>query len=360
MRVTFVDRTLPGVTREPHGDSFRYFSARGRPLTDPRALKRLAGLAIPPAWERVWIAPSATAHIQATGFDARGRLQYLYHPHFRRSQEMAKFSRLLAFAQALPRLRAAVARDMALPGAPRERALATLAHLLETTLIRIGNAAYARDNESYGLSTLTPRHLVVEGSSLTFEFTGKSGKPWRVTIRDRRAAAVMRACQDLPGQRLFRYVDEAGQPHAVTSADVNAYLKRASGRRVSAKDFRTWGGTLICAVTLAKEPPAESERGRKQQIADAMREAAKALGNTPAVCRSSYVHPGVLTAHGSGDLSRRLAAIEARDPTPGSLKPHEDAVLRLLRRIERAEAKARKGAAATPRPFTAAAASPAS
>jgi DNA topoisomerase I len=359
MPLVFVDRTIPGVAREPHGDGFRYISARGRLVNDPRALKRIAALAIPPAWRQVWIAPSASAHIQATGYDAKGRLQYLYHPQFRQSQEAAKFSRLLAFVQALPRLREAVARDMSLTGLRRERALATLTYLLETTLIRIGNSAYARANDSYGLSTLTPEHLVLQGTTLTFEFTGKSGKKWLVTIRDRRAAAVMRACQELPGQKLFRYVDEAGVAHGVTSADVNAYLKSASGRRISAKDFRTWGGTLLCALALAAEPPAESERGRKRQIAAAMRETAKALGNTAAVCRASYVHPGVLAAHGSGDLHRRLAKLEAGQAAPGRLKPHEDAVLRMLRRLERAAAKTRGVVSLTAVSLTSAAPPPA-
>jgi DNA topoisomerase I len=359
MPLTYVDRTVPGIAREPHGEGFRYFSTRKRSLTDPRALKRIAALAIPPAWQGVWIAPSASAHIQATGYDAKGRLQYRYHPQFRQSQEAAKFSRLLAFAQALPRLREAVARDMALSGLTRERALATLTYLLETTLIRIGNSAYARANESYGLSTLTPEHLIVQGTKLTFEFTGKSGKKWLVTIRDRRAAAVMRACQELPGQQLFRYVDEAGEAHGVTSADVNAYLKGASGRRISAKDFRTWGGTLLCALALAVEPPAESERGRKRQIAAAMRETARALGNTAAVCRASYVHPGVLAAHGSGDLHRKLARLAASESAPGRWKPHEEVVLRMLRKLERTAAKARGVAAVTAVSLTAAAPPPA-
>ncbi len=345
MRLIFVDRTTPGITREPHGEGFRYLSTRGRPIGDPRTLKRITAIVIPPAWRDVWIAPSAGAHIQATGYDVKGRLQYRYHDDFRQTQEAAKFTRLLTFARTLPKLREAVERDMRLPGIPRERALATLVHLLESTLIRIGNAAYARSNESFGLSTLTTEHLAIEGATLTFEFAGKSGKNWRVTIRDRRAASVMRACQELPGQLLFKYLDEAGERRAVSSADVNAYLRVASGRRISAKDFRTWSGTLICALALAKQPPAESQRGLKRQIAEAMREAAKALGNTPAVCRSSYVHPGVLHAHGSGELHLHLTRASTREPAPGKLKPYEQAVLRLLRRIERAKAASGEPAA---------------
>jgi DNA topoisomerase-1 len=343
MRLIYVDRTRPGFTRVPDGDGFKYLSARGKPLKDSRALKRIAALVIPPAWTKVWIAPHAGAHIQATGIDAKGRLQYRYHDAFRRSQEAAKFSKLIAFAQALPKLRAAVARDMALPGIPRERALATLVHLLETTLIRIGNPEYARANESYGLSTLTPEHVVVEGATMKFEFTGKSGKTWALTIKDRRAAKVMRACQELPGQQLFKYLDAEGERRSVTSADVNAYLKLAAGRRISAKDFRTWGGTTICALALAKTPPGESKTALKRQVMEALREAARALGNTPAVCRSSYVHPGILSSHGTGDLYKHLSRALARQVAEAAgLKPHEQAVLKLLRRLKREEVKTRK------------------
>jgi DNA topoisomerase I len=347
MKLQFADRNAPGISREPHGDGFRYRSPRGRPV-GRRTLKRIEALAIPPAWRDVWIAPNADAHIQATGFDAKGRLQYLYHPQFRQAQEAAKFSRLVAFARCLPKLREAVARDMALSGIPRERALATLVYLLEATLIRIGNDAYARQNESFGLSTLSPDHVSVQGSTLTFEFTGKSAKQWRVTIRDRRAAAVMRACQELPGQKLFQYLDADGERHYVTSADVNAYLRAAAGRRISAKDFRTWSGTLMCAVALAKEPPPPSQRQLKRQVAQALREAARALGNTPAVCRSSYVHPGVLEAHASGELHRQMRLAARREAAGAALKPEEQALLRLLRRIERAKAAvARASLAAT-------------
>jgi DNA topoisomerase-1 len=335
MRLVYADRSLPGIRRVAQGDGFIYLSPRGRPLVGARTLKRISELVIPPAWTDVWISPNAATHIQATGVDAKGRLQYVYHPLFRQSQEAAKFSKLIRFAQVLPKLRETVARDMALRGIPRERALATLVHLLEATLIRIGNDAYARENESFGLSTLSPSHVVVEGTTLTFEFTGKSAKKWRVTLRDRRAAAVMRACQELPGQKLFQYLDHDGKPHSVTSSDVNAYLRAASGRRISAKDFRTWSGTLICAVALGREPPPPSPRQLKKQAMQALREAAKALGNTPAVCRSSYVHPGVWEAHGSGLLHKHMSLAERREIAPGRLKPHEEALLRLLRRLER-------------------------
>ena len=335
MGLVFADRHVAGVTRRTHGEGFAYFSPTGRPLKDPRAIQRISSLGIPPAWRDVWIAPNAAFHIQATGFDARGRLQYRYHPEFRQAQELQKFSKLVKFAAALPKLRETVESHMRLPGIPRERALATMVHLLESTLIRIGNSAYARENESFGLSTLDSRHLTMEGAKLTFAFKGKSGKTWLVSVRDRRVANVLRAFQHLPGQKLFQYRDHHGQLHSVTSCDVNAYLKTITGRRISAKDFRTWSGTLMCAVALGRTPPAESQRQLKRQIMEALREASKALGNTPAVCRSSYVHPGVLEAHGTGVLHRHISHALNREHAPGQLKPEEEAVVRLLRSISR-------------------------
>ena len=352
MPLIFVDRHAPGVTRKAQGEGFVYLCPRGRPISRKRELERISRLVIPPAWTQVWIAPHAGAHIQATGLDAKGRLQYVYHAEFRAAQEQAKFSRLVGFAAALPKLREAVARDMRRTGVPRERALATLVHLLEHTLIRIGNAAYARDNASFGLTTLTADHVEVAGASMTFEFVGKSGKAWKVTIRDRRAASVMRAFQDLPGQKLFQYLDEAGARHTVSSADVNAYLREMAGRRISAKDFRTWAGTLTCALALAREAPAASQSGLKRQVAQALRETARRLGNTPAVARSSYVHPHVLESHGSGALARALAAAAKAEARAGELKPEEQALVRLLRRAGRVAAVRRAATAAAPRRST--------
>lgn len=328
----FADPTAAGYSRIRRGEGFVILSPRGKVVRDPRILKRVADLVIPPAWTSVWIAPHASAHIQAIGIDAKGRKQYIYHPEFRAEREAEKFRKLARFAARLPEIRARVAADMALPGLARDKVLASVVHLLDRTLIRIGNRTYAEANKSFGLSTLRSRHVVVAGSTIRFAFRGKSGQEWRVRIQDRRVAKVIRACQGLPGQHLFQYVDDDGERRAIASDDVNAYLRTVGGPRVSAKDFRTWAGTVLCGVALSLAPPAEAERQRRRQVASAVRAVAYRLGNTPAVCRSAYIHPAVLTAHESGTLYRQASRLSHGEASDMGLTAAEETILRLLRK----------------------------
>jgi len=324
----YVSAADPGILRQRAGRGFRYLDADGRAIDDQATFDRIRQLAIPPAWREVWICADAKGHLQAVGRDERGRAQYLYHPEFRAVRDSAKFEHMLAFAAALPTIRARVATDMARPGLGRETVLATVVHLLETTMIRIGNRDYAAANKSYGLTTLRNRHVSLQGSALLFHFKGKSGKDWRVGVRDRRAARIVRALQDLPGQPLFQYEGDDGSVQAVSSADVNAYLKEISGAEVTAKDFRTWAGTVLAATALAGRV-AEGEGPSKRGAARVIAEVAAALGNTPTVCRKCYVHPEVVDAYLAGELALRLTRPR------GGLSAEESAVLRFLRRRTR-------------------------
>jgi len=315
-----------GLRRERRGDGFAYYKPDGSEVRDEATLERIRKLAIPPAYEDVWICARANGHLQATGRDARGRKQYRYHPQFRALRESTKYEHMLEFARALPAIRAKLAEHMALRGLPREKVLATVVHLLETTLIRVGNDDYARDNKSYGLTTLRNPHVKVEGSELRFQFKGKSGKQWRLQVKDRRIAKIIRACQDLPGQRLFQYQDEDGEVRDVTSADVNAYLQEITGRDVTAKDFRTWGGTVMTALALREFEAAETQATQKKNLKAAIERVSARLGNTPTICRKCYVHPEVLDAYVQGDLR-----LEVKEALAGDLlKPEEAAVLALL------------------------------
>jgi DNA topoisomerase-1 len=333
----YVTDDRPGITRVPHGDGFAFHKPDGSAVTDERVLERIRKLAIPPAWTDVWICNSPDGHLQATGRDARGRKQYRYHPRFREVREETKYEHMMAFAKALPDIRAAISRDMARRGMPREKVLATVVYLLETTLIRVGNDDYARENKSYGLTTLRNRHVAIEGSQLRFEFKGKSGKAWKLQLKDRRVAKVVRACQELPGQRLFQYRDDDGELREVTSSDVNAYLREISGREVTAKDFRTWAGTVMAALALQEVEKVETQAALKKNVKAAIEKVSARLGNTPAICRKCYVHPEVLQAYAEGDL-----LLHIRDEVAGeldhdtSLRPDEAAVLALLQgRLER-------------------------
>jgi DNA topoisomerase-1 len=321
-----------GLRRERAGDSFRFLKPSGAPVEDEATLERIRKLAIPPAWEEVWICPKATGHIQATGRDAKGRKQYKYHPQFREVRESTKYEHMMEFARALPAVRARLAEHMALRGLPREKVLATVVHLLETTLIRVGNDDYARTNKSYGLTTLRNPHVKVEGSELRFQFKGKSGKTWRLQLKDRRVAKIVRACQELPGQRLFQYQDDEGEVREVTSADVNAYLKEVTGSDITAKDFRTWAGTVLAALALREFEEIDTQAAQKKNIKAAIERVSARLGNTPTICRKCYIHPEVLNAYVEGELLLQVKerAEETLREEIAQLKPEEAAVLAML------------------------------
>lgn len=286
----------PGIRRRRSGTGFSYRGPDGRPIDAP-TLDRIRKLAIPPAWTEVWICPDPRGHIQATGRDQRGRKQYRYHARWRQARDENKYDRLIAFGRGLPALRARVEKDLQRHGLPREKVLAAVVRLMEITLIRVGNEEYARQNNSFGLTTLRNRHAQVSGSRAMFEFRGKSGKVRRTGIHDRRLARIVKACQDLPGQRLFQYEDQAGERHAVESADVNAYLRDTLGDDFSAKDFRTWAGTVNAARALAMAPGFDSAAEASRHVATCVKAVAGLLGNTAAVCRSAYIHPSVIAAY---------------------------------------------------------------
>lgn len=331
--LSYVHDDRPGITREPHGDGFRYRAPDGKLIRDPAELERIGKLAIPPAYSEVWICPDPDGHLQATGRDAKGRKQYRYHQRFREFRDSTKFEHMFDFAEALPTIRATVADHMGRRGLSREKVLATVVHLLETTMIRVGNDDYAKQNGSFGLTTLRDRHAVIDGSELKFRFKGKSGKKWDLKIKDRRVARIVKACQDLPGQELFQWQDAGGNVHDVTSSDVNAYLKEISGREITAKDFRTWTGTVLAALALAEYQEIDTDAAAKKNVRAAIERVAARLGNTPAVCRKAYVHPEVLNAYLSRQLALEIkeeAEHELRDGV-ASLRPEEVAVLTLLR-----------------------------
>ena len=344
--LVYVDDSRPGLTRKRSGTGFRYVDAKGTPVRDKAVLARIRALAVPPAYTDVWICPRRNGHIQATGRDAKGRKQYRYHPDFREAREANKFSRIVAFADALPGIRQRVDADMKGPGLSREKVLATVVHLLETTLIRVGNDDYARTNKSYGLTTLRDPHVRVAGAALTFRFKGKSGKIWDVSLKDRRVAKIVKACQDLPGQDLFQYIDPDGTQRDVTSSDVNAYLREITGEDFTAKDFRTWAGTVLAALALREFETFDSAAGAKRNIRTAIESVAGRLGNTPTICRKCYIHPQVLDCYLEGGLLLQVKdAVESELSSDlSSLRPEEAAVLGLLQaRLAAAENEARTG-----------------
>jgi DNA topoisomerase-1 len=322
----------PGITRRRRGRGFSYHDPDGRTIRDRDVIARIRALAIPPAWTEVWICPWATGHLQATGRDARGRKQHRYHPDWQAHRHGAKFERMVAFAAALPTIRERTDADLARPGLPREKVLAAVVRLLELTLIRVGNDEYTRLNQSFGLTTLRDRHARIEGSAVRFRFRGKGGKVHDVGLRDRRLASVIRRCQDLPGQELFQY-HENGDVFDVASEDVNDYLRAISGGDFTAKDFRTWAGTVLAYRALRALQPADDERGARRNVVEAIRTTAGQLGNTAAVCRRSYVHPAVLEAYLDGRIGGALVEVaEEQAQPPAEATPAEEAqVVELLR-----------------------------
>ena len=337
----YVSDEKPGITRQKKGKDFIYSSAAGQRVTDEYDLARIKRLAIPPAYTDVWICPQANGHLQATGRDARGRKQYRYHPHWREARDETKYEKMIAFGKALPKIRARVNADLARASLPKNKVLATVLRLLETTLIRVGNEEYARTNKSYGLTTMHNRHVDVSGGEMKFHFRGKSGKTHDISIKDKRLAKIVNRCQHLEGQELFGYIDEEGKAVDITSGDVNEYLKEIAGEEFTAKDFRTWAGTKLAAIALQEFEAFQTQKEAKGNVTRAIEAVSKMLGNTPAICRKCYVHPAVLDSYLDGTLAETLkqrAEQELADSLH-DLNPEEAAVMVLLH--ERLKEKAK-------------------
>jgi DNA topoisomerase-1 len=327
----YVSDQSPGLTRKRAGRGFIYLDAEGKRVRDREVLRRIKALAIPPAWEEVWICPIANGHLQATGRDAKGRKQYRYHARWRAVRDETKFERLAAFGQALPLIRECTERDLNLPGLCREKVLATVVRLLETTLIRVGNEEYARTNGSFGLTTLRDRHVNISGAKLRFQFRGKSGVSHAIDLNDRRLAKIVRDCRDLPGQELFQYLDNEGQPQSLGSAEVNDYLREIAGEDFTAKDFRTWAGTVLALAALRECGDFTSQTAAKRNVVRALECVAERLGNTPAVCRKAYVHPLVVQLYLQGAPLSSLEEQQATATNNGfRLRAEEAALLTLL------------------------------
>jgi len=341
----YVSDHSPGIRRDGNSPkNFRYFNPTGREVKDAATLRRIRSLVIPPAWTNVWICALADGHIQATGSDARGRKQYRYHPRWRQARDETKFHRMIAFGKTLPLIRRNTSRHLKLKGLPREKVLAAIVQLLEKTLIRVGNAEYARDNHSYGLTTILDEQVQVHGRHVHFEFRGKSGVDHSIDLDDPRLAPIVKACQDLPGQELFAYTNHKGRAVDVNSADVNAYLKEITGQEFTAKDFRTWNATVLAAKALQEVATFDSQSQAKKNVIRAVEEVAKRLGNTRSVCRKCYIHPAVIDAYMDGSLLQTLAQ-RARHEMQAlkNLRPEEAAILAFLQERLRRDAATRAG-----------------
>lgn len=342
----YVSDHTPGITRERGGEGFTYRNPDGSVVTDDKTLARIKGLAIPPAWERVWICRLPHGHLQAVGRDARGRKQYRYHPRWRAVRDEAKYSKMLIFGRVLPQIRKRVEEDLARPGLPREKVLAALVRLLETTLARVGNEEYAKANKSFGLTTLRNRHVKVAGSHLTFDFRGKHGVKHHIDLQNRRLARIVKRCLDIPGQELFQYLDEDNEPRAVGSEDVNEYLREISGEDITAKDFRTWAATNLAALALRELEAFDTKAKAKKNVVEAVEAVSKMLGNTPAICRKCYIHPAIFDGYLDGSLVEGLKARadETLAHPEGGLTAEEVAVTAFLsRRLGEAIAEQKTG-----------------
>lgn len=329
----YVTDTKPGITRQKRGKNFVYVQPDGKTLRDHDELNRIKHLAIPPAWTDVWICPLAHGHLQATGRDARGRKQYRYHARWREVRDSTKYDRMMAFARALPKIRKRVQRDLKLQGLPRDKILATLVRLLEKTLIRIGNDEYARDNQSYGLTTMRNRHAKISGERATFEFEGKSHRRHVISVDDPVLAKIVKRCRDLPGYELFQYIDPEGERQKLHSDDVNQYLREITGEDFSAKDFRTWAGTVLAFLALKQFPKFVSNKRATRNVVQVIEAVARVLGNTAAVCKKCYIHPAIFDSYLSGSWFRNGQRISKSKRTHSKLRAEEIAVMTLLQRV---------------------------
>ena len=328
----YVSDEAPGIARVPNGREFRYLDAKGEALDDEATLARIRALVIPPAWTDVWICKYDNGHLQATGRDACQRKQYRYHARWRKLRDEVKYERMISFGKALPEIRKQIDTDLKMPGLPREKVLATIVYLLQATMMRIGNEEYARTNKSFGLTTLRVRHVRIDGSAVQFRFFGKSGVFHDVTVADKRMARIIQRIRDLPGQELFQYVDDDGAPHAIDSADVNEYLRIITGEDYTAKDFRTWSGTVLAALALREFEKFNSETQARKNIVRAIETVAEKLGNTPSICRKCYVHPAVIESYLDGTILEALRVRTEQELVEDlhALQPEEAAVVAML------------------------------
>jgi DNA topoisomerase I len=331
----YVTDATPGITRKRVGKHFSYVGLDGKPIRDPDELQRIKKIGIPPAWTNVWICPSDRGHILATGRDSKGRKQYRYHPQWREVRDETKYDKLIIFGETLPLLREHIEHDLALAGLPYEKVIATIVRLLDTTLIRVGNEEYMRENGSYGLTTMLSQHVKVGETQIHFHFKGKSGKEHSIDVRDRQLARIVKRCQSLAGQELFQYVDENKELRSVESNDVNDYLRQTSGQEFTAKDFRTWGGTVTASIALEQLGVFETQTQGKKNVTEAIKSTAERLGNTPAICRKCYVHPGVIDAYMDGSLLNFFKHFEenTQKNTKKGLSPDESKVLAFLEHV---------------------------
>lgn len=341
VKLRYVNDSKPGFTRKLQGKHFAYFDKKDQRITDEKVIDRINKIVIPPAWKRVWISPYANGHMQATGFDARGRKQYRYHQFWNELKQQEKFSHVLDFAAALPRIRRHIDEGLDLKGLPKEKVMATVIWLLEHTLIRVGNIEYKEENNSYGLTTLTNRHVHIQSSNVDFSFVGKSGVKHKVHVSDKKIANIIRRCQDLPGQDLFEYIDEDGKPNDITSHDINEYLKKVTGKDITAKDFRTWGGTVAAADLLDEAGIASEAKGAEKTITQTVKSVAEHLRNKPATCKKYYIHPTIFEAYSNGYVISNIKdKLEEGDfKKINGLNTKENEVVLLLKAMMRAGEK---------------------